>query len=165
MTAKFETYLSRAEKSVKGVADNYRKAAYIAIENFGKHGDLSLCQRVLDSMKHESRARVVKRSGFLTWLFAFAPITWAIDENGKPNLKTLVKDKGDNAVTLDLKGALKVDFWTYSANNDEQVTFNGDEVIEAVKRVIKKYSSDRYHAKDDGADTLAKLSGLVAANF
>lgn len=159
---KFELYLSRAEKSVKGVAVNYRKAAIIALIEFEKSGNLSLCQRIMDSMKHTERAGVVKRSGFVTWLFTFSPATWGLNDKGKPDLKSFVKDKGDNAVGFDVPGALRTDFWTLSANNDEEVLFTGEAVWEAVVRVVKKFKRENHKADDpSGTKAISDLEAVV----
>lgn len=154
---KFELHLSRAEKAVKGVAINYRKAANIAILNFEEHGDLSLCQRVLDSMNHKSRSGVVKRSGFLTWLTMFSPAIMSADDK-----KKLVKDKTDNAVEFNTKAAIKTDFWTLSANNDEEFLFASEDIMKAVNTVLKRYTKDNAKAEDKaGEDAVVHLRGFV----
>ncbi len=154
---KFDVYLSRAEKAVKGVAENYRKAANIAIQNFADHGDLSLCQRILDSMNGTTRSGVVKRSGFLTWMLSFSPAI--IDKDDK---KKLVKDKSKDAVEFDIPGALKTNFWTLSANNDEEVLFTGETIWSAVNNVLKKYSRDNAKSKDaTGTHAVKTLEGVI----
>ena len=155
---KFELYLSRAEHALKGVATNYRKAANIAITVFETHGDLSLCQRILDSMNDKSRSGVVKRSGFLTWLVTFSPAILDVDDK-----KKLVKDKTDDAVGFDVKTAVKTDFWTLSANNDEELLFNGEDVWKEVNRVLKKYKKDSATSKDKtGTFAITTLEGVLS---
>ena len=143
---KFELYLARAEKSVKGVAINYRKAADIAIQQFADHGDLSLCQRVVNSMNDKTRSGVVKRSGFLTWLMAFSPAI--IDATDK---KKLVKDKSDNAVQFNVAAALATDFWTMSANNDEELLFASDDIYKAIMGIYRRFSKENAKATDEKA--------------
>jgi hypothetical protein len=153
----FDLYLSRAEKAVKGVATNYRKAAHIALREFDKSGNLSLCQRILDSMNHTARRGVVKRSGYLTWLITFAPITLDPEDQ-----KKLVKDKSKDAVEMNIEGAFKTDFWTLSANNDEEVIFNGEAVMLEVNKVLKRFSRDTYKADDATGDlALTNLKAFV----
>ena len=154
---KFELYLSRAEKAVKGVAINYRKAANIAIAHFEKSGDLSLCQRILDSMNTKTRSGVVKRSGYLNWLVTFSPAI--LDPEDK---KKLVKNKADDAVKFDVKAALKTDMWTFSANNDEEFVFSSDDIMKVIESAYRRCTKENAKAVDAPANkTLNALGDFI----
>jgi len=157
--------VTRAEGQLANARKNYVKASHLAMVEFAESGNLGPCQRILDSLNDKSRSGVVKRSGYLTYLTAFAPITHPKNDSGVLDVKKLVKDKSKNAVELDLEGALKADFFDLSANNDEEHVFQSDDMWKAILRVVNKYSSDKEKPADNAAtEALSKAKKFIKTN-
>tara|TARA_R110000787_G_scaffold170328_1_gene283038 strand:- start:30071 stop:30580 length:510 start_codon:yes stop_codon:yes gene_type:complete len=158
--AQVNTLVKRAEGQLKSAKDNYWKAAKLAIVEFEASGNLGPCQCILDSFNHADRKGVVKRSGYITWLASFGPIILHKDD-----MKKLVKDKSDNAVELNVKGALRTPFWDLSANNDEELLFKSDDIWKAVNNIVKRFSKENASAEDEAATkSLTQVINLVKAN-
>lgn len=85
--------------------DAARQCAMLSLAHFQEHGDLSQCQRFLDAMG-ENRKNYVRRTAYLKWLIAHAPVVLTSNK--------LTKDKvrGDDA--FNLEAAFKISFWDYS---------------------------------------------------
>ena len=104
--------------------------AMMALRHFADHGNLTYCQQFMDAMPKN----YIRKTAFLKWLANFAPITMEKDK--------LLKDTSENAVAFDLDGAEKTRFWEF-APDMEAIAFGPNDVINAIKAVIKKFENPK----------------------
>lgn len=132
---------------------NARALANYAITKFADCGDLGYAQRLYEAID----PKMHNQSGFARWLMAYAPVIMA--------KKKFIKDKGAQATTLDLEGALKLAFWEFSNKSDDITDYNPKEVAEALDRIVKRFrNTKKYHAKNAGAmKAIEKVEDLALA--
>jgi hypothetical protein len=125
--------------------------AMMAIRHFADHGNLVYCQQFMDAMPKN----YIRQVAFQKWLVAHAPVTM---EKGK-----FLKDTSENAAELDLEGAEKEHFWDF-APDKEVLSFGPDDVMDALKAIVKKFENPkRFKAKDDLASAaVVSLKNYVA---
>ena len=119
--------------------------AMMALRHFAEHGNLTYCQQFHDAMP----VNYVRRVAYLKWLAAHAPVTM---EKGK-----LLKDTSDTANELDLDGAEKKPFWDF-APDTEAVAFGPDDVLAAIKAIIKKFENPKRSTPKDDLASAAVVS-------
>jgi hypothetical protein len=157
----FNKKLTSFKKAVKTTQNAARMCSNFAILHFEKCGDLGPAQRFYDVLRAEGNRKFLKRDGFLVWLFEYAPVTFE-EKDGKRDSSTLVKDKGSDAVKFNTDAAIKLPYWMFSQDRDEEIPFCGEDIWKEVVRTVKKYSGDRYNDNDNtGNIALRQVNDLV----
>lgn len=146
----FDKALAVFISSTKTSMEAALQCSHLAIKYFEEHGDLGQAQRFIDAMPKN----YVRRTAFLKWLAAHAPVTM---EQGK-----LIKDKSDNAIDWNVDAALIKPFWDF-APDKEDMHWGKDDLVAQINKLVKRYSGDKYVANDDVATAaLAKVASMAA---
>lgn len=140
----FEQLLALFVSSQKRAKEYASQCAEMALKHFEKHGDLSYCQKFHDAIDEKFGRRVV----FLAWLRAYSPITI---EKGQ-----LKKDGSPDAPEFNVEKACSRPYWEHDLVPKEQIYFGGDDVVTQINRVVSRFESERYVAKDEAA--IAKVN-------
>ena len=106
----------------------------MAIEHFAEHGDVLYAQRFFDAMSKNYVCRVA----FVKWMMQFSPATF---EAGK-----FSKDKSEGAKAFDIPGALKVKFWDYAPDKEEQY-FGNEDILKALKSTLNRFNKGKVDPK------------------
>ena len=132
-TSSFDKHLRVFTRSIEQGKAAARACAIIALEHFRDHGNLVLCQRLLDVMSDKGK-NYVRRTAYLKWLVAFAPVMM---EGGR-----LLKDTRATANKLNVEGAAKVDFWDFAP---EAIVMNmsNEEVFKALRAKLGAFLKDK----------------------
>ena len=147
-------------KAVTTTQNSARECSNFAISHFVKCGDIGPAQRFYDALRKDGVAKFLKRDGYLTWLFAHAPITFKVVD-GKQDTSTLVKDKSAQAQIIDEVHALAVPYWMYSQDKDEEIVFTQDDVWKLLAQASKKLHGKRYVGDVKAMKSLAKVDALI----
>lgn len=148
MAQKDLTFAAALALFTTATADSMKYAeicAMMALRHFAEHGNLVYCQRFMDAMPKN----YIRKVAFVKWLANFAPVTMEKDK--------LLKDTSEGAKEFDLDGAAKEKFWEF-APDTEAVAFGPDDVLAAIKALIKKFENPKRSTPKDDLASAAVVS-------
>lgn len=125
-----------------------------AISHFYEHGNTALLQKFLTALETTGK-NYVRKSAYLLWLKAFAPVKM---EAGK-----LVKDKDKEFDPKLLEKALEQKFFDF-APEKEKVFFEAEGVVVPLTRAIANFDRDNMIPKNDNATKAVEMArNMVSA--
>ena len=137
----FDQMLEAWAKATTSSRDLAVEISNYAISHFYEHGQTALLQKFLTALETTGK-NYVRKSAYLLWLKAFAPVKM---EGGK-----LVKDKDKEFDPKLLKKALEQKFFDF-APEKEKVFFDADGVVVPITRAIANFDRETMIPKNDNA--------------
>lgn len=126
----FEGHLKAFTRSIKASVVHALACATLSLQHFHDHGDTSKCMAFYNAMPDN----FVRKTAYVKWLMAHAPIIW--------DGKQLVKDKTDDAVKFNLEAALAKPFWEF-APDQELKELSNEDAYKRLMAAIKYFRSDK----------------------
>jgi hypothetical protein len=162
----FNKKLASFQKAITTSQNAARMCSNFAILHFEKCGDLGPAQRFYNVLRKETNAKFLKRDGYLVWLTTHAPIV--LGQTNKAgeviDKHTFFKDKSNEAVKFNTAVAVKIPYWMFSRDIDEQLAFTEDDIWKAIKSISTKFSAERYVGNDNGQMALNQVDNLLKKN-
>ena len=137
----------KSQTELMGLA---RECANLAISHFAEHGDTSYLQRLHDAFAKNFMRRVA----LVAWACEHGPIVF---EGNK-----FTKDKRENAVAMNLEGALSVDFWDFKPEAVAEY-YVGADIIEALQRALKAFEGGKRKIPTPDSDAETMLAAAKRA--
>jgi hypothetical protein len=139
----FATNLKRFVNATKNSMKYARICSEMALQHFHDTGNTAWCQEMFNAMlTDEKRANYVRQDAYVRWLVAHAPI--------KLSGRKMLKDKDKGANPFNLEAAFSKPFWDF-APAKENVNFSAEDVVTAMKNVVKRFQGERYEASNEAA--------------
>lgn len=131
----FETRLATFKKSIKTSMSAAKDCANMAIQHFAdKNGDVTQLQLFFDAMPNN----FIRKTAYVEWVCHFAPVVF---DKGH-----FTKDKSDEAVEMDLAGALAITFWEWKQDAALAMLLNDDDAFKKAMAFVNFVRKDKVKA-------------------
>ena len=151
----FDQMLEAWAKATTSSRDLAVEISNYAISHFYEHGQTALLQKFLTALETTGK-NYVRKSAYLLWLKAFAPVKM---ESGK-----LVKDKDKEFDPELLEKALKQPFFDF-APEKEKVFFEAEGVVVPLTRAIANFDRDNMIPKNENASKAVEIARTMVGHL
>lgn len=154
--SKFDQALKLFIDSQTTAMEAARICAELGIQEYAKSGNLTPLQSFHDAMdKNFSR-----RSAFLKWLVAHAPVMMVKGtfkkSTDEAEIAKFVEDGEGATVKCHLTAALEKPFWDFDPP-EQIVNFSASDLDKAILAVIKRFENSKHNPADEAAATRIRV--------